>query len=199
MCSRLRANKDAVHSRLAKVIVCLRFGHSSPATVEKRVARQAANGSSSKAMHTKHATRLIFGSKIGACNDENCRSINFSRKCRPNTTGRERPAASHRQRRLSGERSQISQKWLRSSVNAWLIQALQSNRPKVPKRGRNHKVGKDDLVADMEKMSLSELAALEADVVRQVTAGPIAPQGTDANFDGDEKRMRALKREISAH
>jgi hypothetical protein len=65
--------------------------------------------------------------------------------------------------------------------------------------GRNRKMGKDDLVADIEKMSLSELAALEADVVRQVTAGPIAPQGADAIFDGDEKRMRALKREISSH
>ena len=94
-------------------------------------------------------------------------------------------------------RSQIRRKWLRSSVNAWLIQALKSNRPKVPKRGRNHKVG--NLVADIEKMSLSELAALEADVVRQVTAGPIAPQGADAIFDEDEKRMRALKREISSH
>ena len=60
-------------------------------------------------------------------------------------------------------------------------------------------MGKDVLVADIEKMSLSELAALEADVVRQVTAGPIAPQGADAIFDGDEKRMRALKREISSH
>ena len=65
--------------------------------------------------------------------------------------------------------------------------------------GRNRKMGKDDLVADIEKMSLSELAALEADVVRQVTAGPTAPQGADAIFDGDEKRMRALKREISSH
>ncbi len=65
--------------------------------------------------------------------------------------------------------------------------------------GRNYKMGKDDLVADIEKMSLSELAALEADVVRQVTAGPIAPQGADAIFDGDEKRMRALKREFSSH
>ena len=32
-------------------------------------------------------------------------------------------------------RSQIRRKWLRSSVNAWLIQALKSNRPKVPKGG----------------------------------------------------------------
>ena len=60
-------------------------------------------------------------------------------------------------------------------------------------------MGRDDLVADIEKMSLSELAALEADVVRQVTAGPIARQGADATFNGDEKRMRALKREISSH
>jgi hypothetical protein len=67
------------------------------------------------------------------------------------------------------------------------------------KRGRNHKMGKDDLVADIEKMSLSELAALEADVVRQVTAGPIAPQGAGAIFDEDEKRMRVLKREVSSH
>jgi hypothetical protein len=66
-------------------------------------------------------------------------------------------------------------------------------------RGRDHKVRKNDLVADIEKMSLSELAALEADVVRQVTAGPIAPQEADAIFDGEEKRMRALKREISTH
>ena len=60
-------------------------------------------------------------------------------------------------------------------------------------------MGRDDLVADIEKVSLSELAALEADVIRQVTAGPIAPQGADVTFDGDEKRMRALKREISSH
>ena len=64
-------------------------------------------------------------------------------------------------------------------------------------------MGKDDPVADFEKMSLSELAALEANVVhqvvRQVTAGPIASQAADAIFDADEKRMRALKREISAH
>lgn len=76
---------------------------------------------------------------------------------------------------------------------------MRSNRPKVPKRGRNHEMGKDDSVADIEKMSLSELAALEADVVSQVTAGPIAPQEADAVFDRDEKRMRALKREISSH
>jgi hypothetical protein len=65
-------------------------------------------------------------------------------------------------------------------------------------------MGKDDPVADFEKMSLSELAALEANVVRQVTvrqvtAGPIASQAADAIFDWDEKRMRALKREISSH
>jgi hypothetical protein len=58
---------------------------------------------------------------------------------------------------------------------------------------------KDDPVVDIERMSLSELAALEADVIRKVTAGPIAPQEANAVSDEAEKRMRALKREISSH
>jgi hypothetical protein len=59
-------------------------------------------------------------------------------------------------------------------------------------------MGKDDLVADIEKMSLSELAALEAKVVRQVDTDTIAPQEPDAVSEA-ESRMRARKREISSH
>lgn len=60
-------------------------------------------------------------------------------------------------------------------------------------------MGKDDSVADIEKMSLSELAALEADVIRHVAAGTIAPQEPNAISDEAEKRVIALKREISSH
>jgi hypothetical protein len=70
---------------------------------------------------------------------------------------------------------------------------------RVWKRKRNHKMRKDDLAADIEKMSLSELAALEADVVREVTAGTIAPREADTIPDGAEERRRALKREVSSH
>ncbi len=60
-------------------------------------------------------------------------------------------------------------------------------------------MGKDHQVADIEKMSLSELAALEADVIHQVTADTISPQELNAVSDEAEKRKIALKREISAH
>jgi hypothetical protein len=60
-------------------------------------------------------------------------------------------------------------------------------------------MGRDDLLADIEKMSLSELAALEADVIKQVTAGTIAPQEPNAISDEAEKRVIALRREISSH
>jgi hypothetical protein len=60
-------------------------------------------------------------------------------------------------------------------------------------------MGRDDLLADIEKMSLSELAALEADVINQVTAGMIAPQEPNAISDETEKRVIALRREISSH
>jgi hypothetical protein len=60
-------------------------------------------------------------------------------------------------------------------------------------------MGKDHQVADIEKMSLSELAALEADVIHQVTADTIVPQELNAVSDEAEKRKIALKREISAH
>ena len=58
---------------------------------------------------------------------------------------------------------------------------------------------KDDPAAGFEKMSLSELAALEADVIQQVAVGTIAPQQANADADEAEKRMRALNREISSH
>jgi hypothetical protein len=58
---------------------------------------------------------------------------------------------------------------------------------------------KDDPAAHFEKMSLSELAALEAEVIRQVAAGTIAPQEANTAADEAEKRMRALNREISSH
>jgi hypothetical protein len=60
-------------------------------------------------------------------------------------------------------------------------------------------MGKDHQVADIEKMSLSELAALEADVIHHVTADTIAPQELNTASDEAEKRKIALKREISAH
>ena len=58
---------------------------------------------------------------------------------------------------------------------------------------------KDDPAAGFEKMSLSELAALEADVIQQVAAGTIAPQEPNAISDEAEKRVRALNRELSSH
>ena len=57
---------------------------------------------------------------------------------------------------------------------------------------------KDDPAANIEKMSLSELAALEADAIHQATAGAIAPQEPNVT-DKAEKRVIALKREISSH
>ena len=61
-------------------------------------------------------------------------------------------------------------------------------------------MAKDDPVADIESMSLSELAALEADVVRQVAAaGTIAAHETSAVSDEAETRARALRREASSH
>jgi hypothetical protein len=64
--------------------------------------------------------------------------------------------------------------------------------------GRNHRMGKEDQV-DIEKMSLPELAALEADVIHRVAADPIAPREPNTVSDEAEKRKMALKREISAH
>ena len=58
---------------------------------------------------------------------------------------------------------------------------------------------KEDPAADIEKMSLSELAALEADVVREVSAGAMAPREAHNTSDEAKERMRALKREISSH
>jgi|HubBroStandDraft_6_1064221.scaffolds.fasta_scaffold586867_2 hypothetical protein len=57
---------------------------------------------------------------------------------------------------------------------------------------------KDDLAAKIEEMSLSELTALEAKAI-QVAAGTIAPEEPNAIPDGAEKRMMALKREMSSH
>ncbi len=59
-------------------------------------------------------------------------------------------------------------------------------------------MGKEDQVADIEKMTLSELAALEANVIHHVGADAIAPQ-LNTISDEAEKRKMALKREISAH
>jgi hypothetical protein len=60
-------------------------------------------------------------------------------------------------------------------------------------------MGKEDLVADIERMSLSELAALEAEAIQQVTAGTIAPKEPNTISDETEKQVIALKREISCH
>jgi hypothetical protein len=52
---------------------------------------------------------------------------------------------------------------------------------------------KDDLAANIETMSLSELAALEAEAIQ--TAATIAPLEPNEA----EKRVIALKREMSSH
>jgi hypothetical protein len=54
-------------------------------------------------------------------------------------------------------------------------------------------MSKDDLAANIETMSLSELAALEAQAIQ--TAATIAP--LEANEA--EKRVIELKRELSSH
>lgn len=67
----------------------------------------------------------------------------------------------------------------------------------MQKRGRD-KMSKDDLAANIEKMSLSELAALEAEAI-QTAAATIAPLEPNALSDEAEKRVIALKREMSSH
>jgi hypothetical protein len=59
-------------------------------------------------------------------------------------------------------------------------------------------MSKDDLAANIEKMSLSELAALEAAAI-QTAAATIAPLEPNAISDEAEKRVTALKREMSSH
>lgn len=54
----------------------------------------------------------------------------------------------------------------------------------------------DDLAADVGKMSLSELEALEADVI---TVGAIAPRESNASSDEADKWKALFKREFSAH
>lgn len=56
---------------------------------------------------------------------------------------------------------------------------------------------RDDRVADIENMSLSELAALEADVVRRVEVGDVEVREVTAGTI--EERVRALRREVSSH
>jgi hypothetical protein len=76
-----------------------------------------------------------------------------------------------------------------------LIEVLLGNqfRAKMQKRGRD-KMSKDDLAANIETMSLSELAALEAEAI-QTAAATIAPLEPNEA----EKRVIALKREMSSH
>jgi hypothetical protein len=74
---------------------------------------------------------------------------------------------------------------------------LEINSGKMQKRGRD-KMSKDDLAANIEKMSLPELAALEAEAI-QTAAATIAPLEPNALSDEAEKRVIALKREMSSH
>jgi hypothetical protein len=60
------------------------------------------------------------------------------------------------------------------------------------------KMSKDDVAVNIETMSLSELAALEAEAIQTATA-TIAPLEPNALSDKAEKRVIALKREMSAH
>jgi hypothetical protein len=57
---------------------------------------------------------------------------------------------------------------------------------------------KDDLAANIEKMSLSELAALDAEAVK-TAAATIASLERNAFSDEVEKRVIVLKREMSSH
>jgi hypothetical protein len=59
-------------------------------------------------------------------------------------------------------------------------------------------MSKDDVAVNIETMSLSELAALEAEAIQTATA-TIAPLEPNALSDKAEKRVIALKREMSAH
>jgi hypothetical protein len=54
----------------------------------------------------------------------------------------------------------------------------------------------DYVAADVRNMSLSELEALEADVI---SVGAIARREPDTSSDEADKRKTALRREISAH
>ena len=74
---------------------------------------------------------------------------------------------------------------------------MEINSGKMQKRGRD-KMSKDDLAANIEKMSLPELAALEAEAI-QTAAATIAPLEPNALSDEAEKRVIALKREMSSH
>lgn len=68
----------------------------------------------------------------------------------------------------------------------------------MPKRGREEK-SKDDLSGGIESMTLPELTALEIEAIQTTAAHTIAPQGPNAPSDEAEKRVRTLKRELSAH
>jgi hypothetical protein len=57
---------------------------------------------------------------------------------------------------------------------------------------------KDYPLASIEGMSLPELTALEAKTI-QVAASAVASEEPNAISDEAEKRMRALKREMSSH
>ena len=56
----------------------------------------------------------------------------------------------------------------------------------------------DDPWASIEGMSLPELTALEAKTI-QVAASAVASEERNTVSDEAEKRMRALKREMSSH
>ena len=58
-------------------------------------------------------------------------------------------------------------------------------------------MSKDDLAANIEKMSLSELAALEAEAL-QPAAATIAPPNAISD-EAEKSRVIALKREMSSH
>ena len=57
---------------------------------------------------------------------------------------------------------------------------------------------KTDLAANFEKMSLSELAALEAEAIRTAAATIDQPEPNAISYEA-EKRVTALKREMSSH
>jgi hypothetical protein len=59
-------------------------------------------------------------------------------------------------------------------------------------------MSKDNPAENVEKMSLFELAALEAEAIQSADA-TISPLSPNARSDEAEKRMMARKREMSCH
>jgi hypothetical protein len=58
---------------------------------------------------------------------------------------------------------------------------------------------KNDRLTDVEQMSLLDLSILQDDVMCKLIAGKITPEEAAAVSDRAEKRIRSIKRQLSAH